>query len=376
MTARSLETVAALYDFDSIVVGLHLRWDGVYQRPQHLMSRLSAKVPVFIVEEPQAGTKKLPETIVDGAVTVWRPVRSESGTDAIEASTVAAVQRQFAHRRPLLWLYTPMMLALADAFPNAPLVFDAMDELAQFAQADPRLVGRERSLLKRAAMVFCGGPSLYRSRAGRASNVKLYASGVDAAFFEQARHMAPHRALAGLAKPIFGYIGVIDERIDLKLLAAIADARPDATLAMIGPTAKIDVGDLPRRPNIVYLGKQQYTDLPALLAGIDIALMPFALNESTQNISPTKTLEYLAAGKPVISTAVPDVISEYDDIVTIAPDTEAFIRALSAAPAVARERQAAADERTNAATWDAVAASMLDDLRTLGIRPASAARDR
>ncbi len=368
-TARSLELPAPVVAIDAIVAGLHLPWDGVYQRPQHLLSRISRTVPVLIVEEPRPDGPPSARWIRDGTVTVYQPERALFGSGSIAASTIAAVTARIGSAAALVWLYTPLMLPLADAFPAAPLVFDAMDELSQFAQADPRIAELEASVLKRAAAVFCGGPSLYRSRAGRAPNVKLYSSGVDVDFFERARHLQPHAALAGFAKPVLGYIGVIDERIDLQLVAAIADARPDATLVMIGPTTKIQLSDLPRRPNIVYLGKQAYADLPALLAGIDVALMPFALNDSTRNISPTKTLEYLAAGKPVVSTAVPDVVSEYSGIVAIAGDRPAFIAALATAAHQAHSVQVAADERTRAATWDAIAASMLGDLEAAGIRP-------
>ncbi|MFN2461379.1 MAG: glycosyltransferase [Candidatus Velthaea sp.] len=351
---------------DAVLVGLHLRWDGVYQRPQHLISRIARRLPVLVIEEPLIDGTVGDEVLRDGDVTIVRPHRAAAG-EAIDERAVEYARHWATERRPLVWLYTPMMLALPDAFAGAPLIFDAMDELAKFAHADPRLGANETALLARADVVFCGGPSLYRSRAGRAKRVFLYASGVDVEFFERARTLPAHADLAALPQPVFGYVGVIDERVDLDLVAAIAEARPGATVAMIGPVAKIDPAGLPQRRNIAYLGKRAYADLPSLLAGMTVGLMPFAMNESTKNISPTKTLEYLAAGLPVVSTPVPDVVEGYGDIAYVARDAADFIAALARAEAGDPDRAARGDRRTHAATWDAITASMLRDIERAGI---------
>jgi len=252
-------------------------------------------------------------------------------------------------------------------------VYDKMDELAKFANADPRITPREDALLERAGVVFTGGRSLYRSVRDRTANAYCYPSGVDVEHFERARAAEPHPALAQYrGGPVFGYVGVIDERIDLELVAALADARPDATVAMVGPLAKIEPAALPRRANIAYLGKREYAELPAILAGFDVALMPFALNEHTANISPTKTLEYFAARLPVVSTAVADVVADHADVVHVARDRDDFVALVAHAQQPDETRALRAAAKTRAATWDAIAASMRRDLAAAGIRYAAA----
>ena len=358
-----------LYDsVEVIIVGLHLRWNGVWQRPNHVLARLARDVPVIVLEEPLAAERDDDVVTESHGVTVVTPHRAAPPRDALDARGIAAMRALAGERRALVWLYTPMMLALAGAFPGAPLVFDKMDELAKFAQADARIGPREQDVLGRADVVFSGGRSLFRSVAQRTRNARCYPSGVDVEHFERARTAEPHPDLAPFSgRPVFGYIGVIDERIDLELVDALAAAYPDATVAMVGPVVKIDASTLPRRANIAYLGKREYGELPALLAGIDVALMPFALNEHTQNISPTKTLEYFAAGRPVVSTAVPDVVADHDDVVYIARDREGFIELVRRARHGDAERARRADGKTRAATWDAIAAAMRADLEAAGI---------
>ena len=354
-----------------VVVGLHLRWQGVWQRPNHLLARVARDVPVIVLEEPLAGAPgEDDEDLVrelDGIVVVT-PRRAGPPSDALDERALATVRRLVGARRPLVWLYTPMMLALADAFPGAPLVFDKMDELAKFAHADPRIAPRERELLARADLVFTGGRSLYRTVEERTARARCYPSGVDVEHFARALDSAPHPDLAPFAgRPVFGYVGVVDERLDLELVAALAEAYPEATVALVGPVVKIDEAALPRRANIAYLGKRGYDELPALLAGFDVALMPFALNEHTENISPTKTLEYLAAGRPVVSTAVADVVADHADVVHVAPDRAAFVRLVEQARQADPAHRARGAEKARAATWDAIAAAMRADLGAAGI---------
>ncbi|HYW52992.1 MAG TPA: glycosyltransferase, partial [Dongiaceae bacterium] len=360
-----------------MIAGLHLRWRGVWQRPNHLLARVARDVPVIVLEEPSAGERDEDALAHADGVTVVTPYRRAKPADALDARALATVRELAGGRRPLVWLYTPMMLALADAFPSAPLVFDKMDELAKFAQADPRIAPREAEVLARADVVFSGGRSLHRSVERRARVARCYPSGVDVEHFARARATEPHPALAPhRGTKVFGYVGVIDERVDLALVAALADAHPDAVVALVGPRAKIAASALPRRDNIVYLGKREYAELPALLAGFDIALMPFALNEHTENISPTKTLEYMAAGLPVVSTAVPDVVADHADVVHVARDGDEFVALVSRAqrPDPAREQRASA--KTRAATWDAIAAAMRADLEAAGISYAAASAAR
>ncbi len=352
---------------------MHLRWHGVWQRPNHLLARIARDVPVIVLEEPLTAGRDDDAIERSDGLTIVTPRRIAPAADALDDRSVSTVRALAGDRRALVWLYTPMMLALADAFPDAPFVFDKMDELAKFAHADPRIGPREREVLRRAGVVFTGGRSLFRSVAGRTRNARCYPSGVDVEHFSRALSMPPHADLTPFrGRPVFGYAGVIDERIDLELVDALAAAYPGATVAMIGPVVKIDEALLPRRANIAYLGKRTYDELPALLAGIDVALMPFALNEHTQNISPTKTLEYFAAGRPVVSTAVPDVVADHGDVVYVARDRAEFIAMVDRARCSDDARAHRAAEKARAATWDAIAAAMRADLAAAGIVYAAA----
>ncbi|WP_182086596.1 UDP-galactopyranose mutase [Aureimonas sp. ME7] len=239
---------------------------------------------------------------------------------------------------PVLWFYTPMMFAFAGGVPAAAVVYDCMDELSAFRFADPRLVALEGELLARADAVFTGGWSLFEAKRHRHANIHPFPSSVDVAHFGRARAgtLPPPTDQAALPGPVLGFYGVIDERLDLKLIAAVASARPDWTLAMLGPVAKIDPADLPRAANLHWLGGKGYDELPAYLARWDVALMPFAINEATRFISPTKTPEYLAGGCPVVSTPVADVVRHYGALegVGIAGEAPAFVAACERALAL------------------------------------------
>ncbi len=358
---------------EALIVGLHLRWDGVWQRPNHVVARLAERVPVLVVEEPRAAPADENTFAVHGRVTVLTPHR-RAITDMVDASTARATREWLGERAPAVWLYSPMMLPLADAFPDAPLVYDKMDQLSAFLYADPRLGEREDALLERASAVFAGGASLWETVRQRVRRGRALPSGVDVAHFEAALTAVPHAELRELQRPVFGYIGVIDERLDLALIERLADARPDATIVMVGPIAKIPPEALPRRPNITYLGKRTYDELPALLAGFDVALMPFAIGPTTELISPTKTLEYLAAGRPVVSTPITDVVGAFADVVHIA-GADAFVEAVAAAEGQAVTARDAGIKRAHLMSWDGIVESMLAELEEAGVtlpRPAVA----
>jgi glycosyltransferase involved in cell wall biosynthesis len=264
---------------------------------------------------------------------------------------------------PILWYYTPMALGAEPTTIRPRLtIYDAMDDLASFRAAPPELRIREARLLSEVDLVFTGGPTLYRQRRDMHPSVHCFPSGVEAAHFAPTK-ASPHEGLAHQRRPILGYYGVIDERLDLDLLAQIADLRPDWTIALIGPVAKIDESTIPERDNIVRFGQQAYDDLPAFLACFDVALMPFARNEATRAISPTKTLEYLAGGKPVVSTPITDVITLYGDAVEIATTGEGFVAAaesvLNRTSDADRQWRAHAARLVAAHDWDCIAESML-----------------
>jgi UDP-galactopyranose mutase len=263
-----------------------------------------------------------------------------------------------------LWLYTPAAQAAADALPHDVLVYDCMDQLANFRFADPRLPAQEAKLLRRADLVFTGGPSLWQDKRQRRPDAHLFPSGVDQAHFGKARLPAtrvPYDVIA-LPGPVLGFFGVIDERIDLGLLAAVAEARPRWSLALIGPVVKIDPADLPQAPNLHYLGPRDYAELPGYLRGFDVCLLPFARNEATRFISPTKTLEYLAGHKAVISTPIRDVVTLYGEVVRVADTPEAFVREVEAALRESgpqkKARYSLERRLLEAHAWDAIAAEM------------------
>ena len=318
----------------------HLRWDFVYQRPQHLMSRCARDRRVFFVEEPlrEDGPARLEVSERPGGVRVVVP-RLPHGLSPAEAE---AAQRELLHDLLdeqgiadfVLWLYTPMALPLADGLEPAAIVYDCMDELSLFRGAPPELLEREARLLETADLVFTGGQSLYEAKRERHPSVHAFPSSIEVSHFGRARAPLPEPAdQAALPRPRLGFFGVIDERMDLDLLAGVAEARPDWQIVLLGPVVKIDPAVLPRRPNLHYLGMKPYDDLPVYLAGWDVALMPFARNESTRFISPTKTPEYLAGGRPVVSTPIRDVVLPYGEmgLIEIAEDVESFVAAVERA---------------------------------------------
>ena len=352
-----------------LVVFSHLRWSFVYQRPQHLMSRLSRQHPVLFIEEPvhDAGPARLDSSWQGRALEVLTPRTPlpAQGFDKEQALLLRPLLRKAlqerGYRSPMAWLYTPMALPLARALDPVLWVYDCMDELSAFKGAPAELPERERELMGLADLVFTGGPALYDAKRELHPHVHCMPSAVDVEHFQPAEQdpSAVRRAeqlQGGLARPRLGFFGVIDERMDLDLLACLADARPAWQFVMVGPVVKIDPGSLPRRANIHWLGMQTYQTLPALMAGWDVCLMPFALNESTRFISPTKTLEYLAGEKPVVSTPVPDVQRLYGAVVRIAGTPEAFLdaceRALHETPAQRRQRLTHAMDVLASYSWD------------------------
>ena len=349
-----------------IVVLSHLRWDFVYQRPQHLLGRAARRHRVLFVEEPVPGAQfRLEREPRSETLTVVRPVVPEETPpdDAERAIRDALTELVEGWRRSSLvaWHYSAMAEPLSSRLDADLVVFDCMDELSAFRGAPPELVERERALMARADIVFTGGHSLWEAKRTLHPRVHVFPSSVDREHFHRARAEQPEpMALAGIGRPRLAYAGVIDERLDLGLLAALAEA-DIGEVVLIGPVAKIDPDDVPTAANIHQLGMQPYDELPALFSHVDVGLMPFALNESTRFLSPTKTPEYLAAGLPVVSTPVTDVVRGYGDLelVRIAGQPDEFIEACRAAlsqrPALALAR---VDERLADMSWDATWSEM------------------
>jgi UDP-galactopyranose mutase len=354
-----------------LVAFSHLRWGFVWQRPQHLLTRFAREMPVVVVEEPEYHLQGADVRVRhDHGVTVVTPLLpwtdERHGFGDHVNRRISRLVEPFVRpgTNPILWYYTPMALGAEPATVRPRLtVYDAMDDLASFRAAPPELRRREARLLSTVDLVFAGGPTLYSQRRDMHPSVHCFPSGVEAAHFASRTKASPPEGLADQGRPILGYYGVIDERLDLDLLAEVADLRPDWTIALIGPVAKIDEDTIPVRDNIVRFGQQAYDDLPAFLACFDVALMPFARNEATRAISPTKTLEYLAGGKPVVSTPITDVMALYGDAVEIASTGEEFVAAaesvLNRTSHADRQWRARAARLLAAHDWDCIAESML-----------------
>lgn len=323
-------------EFD-LVVFAHIRWNLVFQRPQHLMTRWAKERRVFYVEEPLYGpTNGLEVCKTTLGVSVITPQIATGHTDP------AAVHRylldQFFENaninKYLLWYLTPMALNFTQHLKPSLTVYDCMDELSGFAGAPLGLKEKEKELLARSDLVFTGGQTLYEAKRGAHHNIHPFPSSIDFHHFEKARQFVVEpEDQKHIAHPRIGFFGVIDERMDLELLEGVARQRPNWNFILIGPVVKIDPATLPRLANIHYLGRVEYTDLPSYLASWDVAILPFAHNDATRFISPTKTPEYLAAGRPVVSTSIRDVVRPYAELklVHIADHVPEFVAAIEEA---------------------------------------------
>ena len=361
-----------------LIVYCHLRWNFVYQRPQHLLSRLARSYPVVFIEEPMCcdGEAWLERSSPAPGIEVLRP-HTPVGAPGFHDDQLSVLEPMIASWLEsegivdtMAWFYTPMALPLLNGLTPRAVIYDCMDELSAFRNAPRQMRQRETALLKRADLVLTGGPSLYEAKRHQHDRVMCLPSAVDAA------HYAPANALAhgervrraaelqvNAAARGLGFFGVIDERLDIELVAALADADPTWQIVMVGPVVKIDPARLPQRPNLHWLGQQPYELLPQLVASWSVCLMPFALNESTRFISPTKTLEYMAAGKPVVSTPIHDVSVMFGELVAIAADTPSFIAACRVALAEDEAARAGREQAMAACVarhgWDETAATIV-----------------
>jgi len=353
----------------TLIVFCHLRWDFVFQRPQHLMTRLAEHYKVLFVEEPMhtEGQAWLEKTEVAKNITVLRPHTpiQQWGFHDDQLPTLQVLLADLVPQgeQPVVWFYTPMALPLLQNFTPSKVVYDCMDELAAFKNAPKQLLQRESALLNIADVVFTGGPSLYQSKRDRHANAHCFSSSVDAAHFRQAQDRAiSHPDQAHIPHPRLGFYGVIDERFDVDLVSSMADAHPEWQIVLVGPVVKIDPATLPKQPNVHYMGQRTYDQLPQFLAGWDVCLLPFALNESTKFISPTKVLEYMAAELPSVSTPITDVMVPYGDVVAIAESHADYIAACERQLALSEGERAAMATRMRevvaGTSWDRTASSM------------------
>jgi UDP-galactopyranose mutase len=343
----------------------HLRWDFVFQRPQHLLSRFAQNHRVYFIEEPIFGDDgpRLEISDRENALHVVVPhLPHGSDIDAVMNDLISGLRQNQQIGEHVVWFYTPMMLPFADRLDPVAIVYDCMDELSMFKGAPPELLPREERLFERADLVFTGGQRLYEAKRDKHPAVYAFPSSIDVKHFEQALSITDEpEDQKNIPYPRVGYCGVIDERTDIDLLASIADLKPEWQFVMIGPVVKIDQANLPHLDNIHYLGGRDYKDLPAYIGGWDVAMMPFALNDSTRFISPTKTPEYLAAGRPVVSTPIRDVVRPYGEkgLVHIASTPEEFVNAIETAMNEdAESRRVKAAEFLSTMSWDRTQSEM------------------
>ena len=317
----------------------HLRWNFVYQRPQHLLSRAAAHAKVFFMEEPIMGGVQAPQLRFEtqsSGVQVITPLLPQ-GIDASEAVALqrAMLDEWLDQEIPdflIAWYYTPMALLFSGHLRPDITIYDCMDQLSAFQGAPVGLTDQEQQLLRRADVVFTGGRSLYEAKRGQHKNLHLFPSSVDYDHFSASRAPQPEPIdQQSIPHPRIGFFGVLDERLDRKLLREVAECQPSWHFVLVGPVVKIREDELPQASNIHYLGAKQYSELPAYIAHWEVAMLPFAQNESTRYISPTKTPEYLAAGKPVVSTPVRDVEDPYGKLglARIAANTNEFCEAIA-----------------------------------------------
>jgi glycosyltransferase involved in cell wall biosynthesis len=375
---------------NDIVCFSHLRWNFVYQRPQHLIGRFARESRVLFVEEPifDADTDTVvmlpdPQTGVFTVVPHLQKNLTEAETIARMKSQVDKVLRTMDVRNFVCWYYSPMALGYTDHLEPALIVYDCMDELSGFRFAHPEIVRMEKALLKKADLVFTGGHNLYNAKKSMHGNIHSFPSSIDKKHFLQARKTKKDPAdQLNMPHPRFGFYGVVDERFDVDLLAEMVKKRPDWHFVILGPVVKIDPAILPRSENIHYLGSKTYEELPLYLGGWDIAIMPFAMNESTRYISPTKTPEYLCGGRPVISTPIVDVVNDYGrhGLVEIADTADAFIKAGEALLAM-KDRKSWLKKvdrhlKTNSwdITWSKMKTLMEDQLKLKSTAPEVALR--
>jgi len=338
------ETHRSIPELDyPIIVHSHLGWDLVWQRPQQFLSRLSLRHRVLFIEGPvpvpelRSSRVTLREVGDFPNIVVlqthlpqkrWHDGQwvDQERRRLVKSALAGPLGAQF--ERPVQWFYDPMAVtSFAGHMDERAIVFDCMDELTKFRYAQPELVRRERELLAVADVVFAGGPKIGDAKRAFNPNCYCYGCGVDVDHFGRAADpetVVPSE-VARLSKPVLGFFGVVDERMDYELVSALAEAHPEWNLVLIGPHAKVDPASFPRRENIHFLGGRDYGLLPSYVKKFDVCLMPFAINEATAYINPTKALEYMAAGRPIVSTAIEDVVAQFSKVVKIARSHEEFI---------------------------------------------------
>ena len=352
-----------------------MRWNFVYQRPQHILSRLANQFRLFFVEEPifDTDTAFLDNTISREGVWILVPHLAAEMDDAARSETIHQLLQRFFNyfeiTEYIFWYYTPMALPITNAFSPILVIYDCMDELSAFKNAPADLQQKEKELLARADIVFTGGQSIYEAKKDLHPCIFPFPSSIDKKHFKKSRTpLTDPEDQSSIPHPRIGFFGVIDERMDITLLRTIAEKKPDWNFILLGPTVKIDPSSLPTLPNIYYLGAKEYKELPHYLARWDVAMMPFAINESTKYIRPTKTPEYLAGGKPVVSTPIQDVVNPYglNGLVYIARNADEFINGIEEELMILDKEKwlTAVDKFLDKSSWEDTVEEMLYIINT------------
>ncbi|MDB5205051.1 MAG: glycosyltransferase family 1 protein [Flavisolibacter sp.] len=371
---KNIEEVscAFLHNVDLLCFS-HLRWGFVFQRPNHLLSRFSKHQRVFFIEEPifVDGEETLHiENYNENLYVVTPHLKHGLNEDEVNKrlqKVISSLILQMQVKRYYSWYYTPMALPFTEHLNPELVIYDCMDELSAFKFAPSDITQREKQLFAKADIVFTGGHSIYEHKKTAHHNIYSFPSSIDKNHFGKARKIKTDPAdQAHIPYPRFGFFGVIDERFDVEMIDAVAKAKPDWHFVLLGPVVKIDPATLPQYENVHYLGGKSYDELPSYIAGWDVATIPFAINDSTRFISPTKTPEYLAAGKPVISTPIRDVVSPYGNngLVHIVFNADEFITA--AEVELAKKRKASwrkkVDEFLSGNSWDRTWSQMVRNI--------------
>lgn len=365
-------------DLEFVVIS-QVPWDYLWQRNHHTMARISRRARVLYatpIPTITAAKEGKDACLLEGGMhgenlMHYRPVVlwGESKLDSVRKLNRLFLKNSLIWHagrngmggcRRVLWFYFPTYESLVGRLEEDLVVYDIQDEYSAFSWYPRDTARRERDLLSKCDLVFTGTLQLRKRKEEYNRRIHFVQCGVESEHFSSAREVetALPQDVAALPRPVLGYFGLVDTRIDIAMLEEVASKRPGWTILLIGP-AHIETS----KPNIRMIGTRDYKELPRYLRGFDICLIPFVLNENTRNLNPTKLLEYFAAGKPVITAPIPDVVELYPDLVEFASTAEEFIGA--AERLLSGEGEEKRNRRIKEATensWDAMVERMLSHI--------------
>jgi len=320
-----------------------IQWYEVWQRPQHFASNLSRKYKTCYISP-------VPVHHIVGQVHVWLSRRLKRLAQRLwvfvplllpgenKVGLIRALNRllwvgyakeaalRLGTARPVVWINFPFNPRLAKSLSPRAVVYDVMDEFVEFSIAPRKARRMEEEVLNRASFVSTGTYALYEKKTALHPHVRYIPCGVDFELFNSVVKRKPPRPqdFPKARAPVFGYFGTLNERIDAELIEEVARRRPGWLFVLIGPIQR-SYGGTRQLGNVYYLGLKPYKLLPTYLAHFDVCTMPYRITEATKSISPVKLLEYFAAGKPVITTRIPDVLRFYESLVWVVDGADDFI---------------------------------------------------